>query len=108
MKEKRRQAGKPIKPPIERNTMKNTKVIIMKAKAPNGNNLTYRTLCPLHFTVADACKMRNIPLLTILSATVTAPMTEADALAFAQGDTLAECFDPSRMLVKISTGAIAA
>ena len=54
MKEKRRQAGKPIKPPIERNTMKNTKVIIMKAKAPNGNNLTYRTLCPLHFTVADA------------------------------------------------------
>ena len=87
---------------------KNTKVIIMKAKAPNGNNLTYRTLCPLHFTVADACKMRNIPLLTILSATVTAPMTEADALAFAQKDAVAECFDPSRMLVKISTGAIAA
>ena len=91
-----------------KNSKKNTKVIIMKAKAPNGNNLTYRTLCPLHFTIADACKMRNIPLLTILSATVTAPMTEADALAFAQGDTLAECFDPSRMLVKISMNAIAA
>lgn len=61
---------------------KNTKVIIMKAKAPNGNNLTYRTLAPLDFTVADACKMRNISMLSIISTNVTAPMTVAEATRY--------------------------
>lgn len=87
---------------------KNTKVIIMTAKASNGNDLTYRTLCPLHFTVADACKMRNIPLLSILSATVTAPMTEVDALAYLQNDTLAQMLDPTVRIIKGSMGMIAA
>ena len=44
---------------------KDAKVIIMKAKAPNGNNRTYRTMAPLDWTVADACKMRNISMLTM-------------------------------------------
>ena len=57
---------------------KDTKVIIMKAKAPNGNDRVYRTMGPLDFTVADACKMRNISMLTILSVNVTEPMTKAD------------------------------
>jgi len=87
---------------------KNTKVIIMKAKAPNGNNLTYRTLAPLDFTVADACKMRNISMLTILSATVTAPMTEADAFAYMQKDMFAEYLDPNSTVVKGSWSMIAA
>ena len=87
---------------------KDTKVIIMKAKAPNGNDRTYRTTTPLGFTVADVCKMRNIPLLSILSATVTAPMTEADALAYMQKDMLAEFLDPTRKMVKIHMGVIAA
>ena len=87
---------------------KNVKVFIMKAKAPNGNNLTYRTTAPLSFTVADACKMRNIPLMSILSATVTAPMTEDDALAYMQKDMIAEFLDPSRNMVRISMGVIAA
>ena len=39
---------------------KNVKVIIMKAKAPNSNDRVYRTMDPLDFTVAEACKMRNI------------------------------------------------
>ena len=48
--------------------MKNVKVIIMKAKAPNGNNRTYRSMVSLDCTVADVCEMRNIPMLSILSA----------------------------------------
>ncbi|MBQ9324595.1 MAG: hypothetical protein IJ246_02375 [Clostridia bacterium] len=83
---------------------KDTKVIIMKAKAPNGNDRTYRTLAPLDFTVADACKMRNISMMTILSATITAPMTAADALAYMEKDMLNELFDPNRMLVEATIG----
>lgn len=80
----------------------------MKAKAPNGNNLTYRTLAPLDFTVADACKMRNISMLTILSATVTAPMTESDAFAYMQKDMFAEYLDLNSTVVKGSWSMIAA
>ena len=87
---------------------KDTKVIIMKAKAPNGNDRTYRTLAPLDFTVADACKMRNISMLTILSATITAPMTAADALAYMEKDVLDELLDPTKRVVKSSIGLIAA
>ena len=79
---------------------KNTKVIIMKAKAPNGNDLTYRTLAPLDFTVADACKMRNISMLSIISATTTAPMTEVDSLAYMMSDYAMQVFDPNIMIVK--------
>ena len=85
---------------------KDTKVIIMKAKAPNGNNRTYRTLASLDMTVADACKMRNISMLTILSATVTAPMTEADAFAFMQKDMMEEVLAPNTCLVKTIFGAV--
>ena len=87
---------------------KNMKVIIMTAKAPNGNDRTYRTLCPLDFTVADACKMRNIPMLTILTVKVTAPMTEADAAAYVMNDVLAQMLDPNIMIVKCPFGMIAA
>ena len=83
---------------------KDTKVIIMKAKTPNGNDRTYRTMAPLDWTVADACKMRNISILTILSATVTAPMTEADALAYMQKDVLAQMLDPNTMMIKTTVG----
>ncbi len=85
---------------------KDTKVIIMKAKAPNGNDHTYRTLAPLDFTVADACKMRNISMLTILSATVTPPMTEPDALAYMESDMLKEIMDPNTFIVKAIFGAV--
>ena len=80
----------------------------MKAKAPNGNDRTYRTLAPLDFTVADACKMRNISMLTILSATITAPMTTDDALAYMKKDMLDEMLDPTKRLVKGSISLIAA
>ncbi len=87
---------------------KDTKVIIMKAKAPNGNDRTSRNLAPLDFTVADACKMRNISMLTILSATITVPMTVADALAYMEKDMLDELLDPTKRMVKGSIGLIAA
>ncbi len=80
----------------------------MKAKAPNGNDRTYRTLCPLDFTVADACKMRNISMLSILSATISVPMTAADALAYMEKDMLDELLDPTKRVVKGSFGLIAA
>ncbi|MBR4005236.1 MAG: hypothetical protein IKI90_05255 [Treponema sp.] len=87
---------------------KNVKVIIMKAKAPNGNNRTYRTMGSLEMTIADACKMRNIPMLSILSATVSAPMTEADAAAYMMNDYAAQVLAPNAMLVKATFSCIAA
>ena len=83
---------------------KDTKVIIMKAKAPNGNNRTYRTMGSLDFTVADACKMRNISMLTILSATVSAPMTEDEAFDYMQKDLFEEISNPNTLLVKATIG----
>ena len=35
---------------------KNVKVIIMTAKAPNGNDRVYRTMGSFDMTIADACK----------------------------------------------------
>ena len=87
---------------------KNTKVIIMTAKAANGNDLTYRTMGPLDFTVADACKIRNISMLSILTVKVTAPMTEADAAAYLMNDLLAQMLDPNITMVNGSWGMIAA
>ena len=87
---------------------KNAKVIIMTAKAANGNDLTYRTIGPLDFTVADACKMRNISMLSILTVKVTAPMTEADAAAYLMNDLLAQMLDPNITMVNGSWGMIAA
>ena len=83
---------------------KDMKVIIMKAKAPNGNDRVYRTMGPLDFTVADACKMRNISMLTILSVNVTEPMTKADAVAFMQKDMLDQISAPNTLLVKATIG----
>lgn len=90
-----------------KNSKESMKVIIMKAKAPNGNNRTYRTIAPLDATIADVCTMRNIPLMSILSATVTAPLTEADAFAYMQQDMIVEYLDPSHKTVKVTIGAIA-
>ena len=87
---------------------KDTKVIIMKAKAPNGNDLVYRTTLPLDATVADACKMRNISMLTILSATVSAPMTEAEAFAYIQKDMFVELNKLNTYLVNCNVMAFAA
>lgn len=87
---------------------KNTKVIIMKSKAPNGNDRTYRTMAPLDWTVADACKMRNISMLTIISSIVTVPMTAADALAYMERDMLEEITAPNTLSVKSSIALFAA
>ena len=91
-----------------KNSKENMKVIIVKAKALNGNNCTYRTIAPLDFTIADVCKMRSISLMSIISATVTAPMTEADAFAHLQQDVITEYLDPSHKMVKVSMGVFAA
>ena len=87
---------------------KNVKVIIMKAKAPNGNDRVYRTMGSLEMTVADACKMRNIPMLSILSATISEPMTEADAATYMMNDFAAQVLAPNTMLVKGTFARIAA
>ena len=87
---------------------KNTKVIIMTAKAANGNDLTYRTICPLDFTVVDACEMRNVSMLSILTVKVTDPMTEADAFAYMQNDVLAQMLDPNIRMVRGSMGMMIA
>ncbi len=87
---------------------KNMKVIIMTAKAPNGNDLTYRTFGPLDFTVADACRMRNISMLSILTVKVTAPMTEADAAAYMMNDMLGQMLDPNIRIVKSAVNMFAA
>ncbi len=87
---------------------KNTKVIIMTAKAANGNDLTYRTICPLDFTVADACEMRNVSMLSILSVKVTDPMTEADAFAYMQNDMFVQILDQSIRLIKSTIGMMIA
>ena len=87
---------------------KNMKVIIMKAKAPNGNDRTYRTMAPLDWTVADACKTRNISMLSIHTVKVSAPMTEADAAAYMMNDMLGQMLDPNIRIVKKTCRVIAA
>ena len=76
----------------------------MKAKAPNGNDLVYRTTLPLDATVADACKMRNISMLTILSATESAPMTQAEAIAYVVHDFKKQINAPNTRFVQAAFG----
>ena len=80
----------------------------MKAKAPNGNNRTYRSMTSMDCTVAEVCQMRCIPMMTIFSVTVSAPMTEAAALAYMQKDMIEEVLAPNTCLVKCEAKVIAA
>ena len=61
---------------------KNVKVFVIKAHAANGNDRTVQAITPLNVTLADICKRKNIPMLSIVSTTVTAPMTEEEATCY--------------------------
>ena len=51
---------------------KNVKVFEIKAHAASGNDRTIHAVVSLDVTLADVCKMRNIPMLSIISTNVTA------------------------------------
>ena len=87
---------------------KNMKVIIIKTKAANGNNRTIHGVVSLNDTVADLCKIRNIPPLAVISYTITKPMTAREANAYAINDFIHLITDPNTVLVKTTWGTIAA
>ena len=60
----------------------------------NGQKLYFQNVVPF-------CRV-------ILSATISAPMTAADALAYMEKDVLDELLDPTKRVVKSSIGLIAA
>jgi len=73
---------------------KNRKVFEIKAHAANGNLRTVYAVMSLNDTLADACKKDDIPMMSVMSVRVSAPMTEVDALCCSIMKTLVLCCDP--------------
>ena len=61
---------------------KDVKVIVIKAKAANGHDRTVQAIVPPDMDVSDVIRMKSIPMLSIIGATVTGPMTQKDALVY--------------------------
>ena len=61
---------------------KDVKVIVIKAKAANGHDRTVQAIVPLDVDVSDVIRMKSIPMLSIIGATVTEPMTQKDAMVY--------------------------
>lgn len=68
---------------------KNMKVFEIKARVANGNLRTVYAAVALDNTLADACVMDDIPMMSVISSSVTAPMTQSDAFDYALMKTLA-------------------
>ena len=79
---------------------KDVKVFVIKAKAANGNDRTVQAITPLHFTLAEVCEMKRIPMLSIRSTTVTEPMTMNEATSYLINSFAANAFAPNTRLVK--------
>ena len=58
------------------------KVIEIRAITANGNDRTVHAVVTLDVTLADVCKMNNIPMLSIISTNVTASMTVVEATRY--------------------------
>ncbi len=87
---------------------KNVKVFVIKAKAANGNDRTVQAIAPVTMTLAEVIKLKNIPMLSIRSTKVTAPMTMDEAATYAINDFAATVFAPNTRLVKSAVSMIAA
>ena len=79
---------------------KNVKVFEIKAIAANGNDRTVHAVVSLDVTLADVCKMKNIPMLSIISTNVTAPMTVAEATRYTFQRHAALVMNPNVAIVK--------
>ena len=59
---------------------KNRKVFEIKAHAANDNLRTVYAVMGLNDKLSDACEKDDIPMMSVISAKESAPMTEADAM----------------------------
>ena len=87
---------------------KYVKVFEIKAIAANGNDRTVHAVVTLDVILADVCKMNNIPMLSIISTNVTAPMTVAEATRYTFQRHAAVVLDPNVALVKCAVSMSAA
>lgn len=87
---------------------KNVKVFEIKAITANGNDRTVHAVVTLDVTLADVCKMNNIPMLSIISTNVTAPMTVAEATCYTFQRHAALVLVPNVALVKCTVSMSAA
>ena len=79
---------------------KNMKVFEIKAIAANGNDRTVHAVVTLDVTLADVCKMNNIPMLSIISTNVTAPMIVSEATRYSFQRHAALVLNPNVIPVK--------
>ena len=61
---------------------KNVKVIEITSRLNNGNLRTVHAIAPLEATFDDVCRMKNIPMLSIISKKVTGPMKTIEAIDY--------------------------
>ena len=87
---------------------KNVKVFEIKAIAANGNDRTVQAIAPLNMTLTEVCKLKNIPMLSIVSTKVTAPMTIDEAIDYTFQGFTSIFFAPNTRLVKSTFSVIPA
>ena len=87
---------------------KNVKVFEIMAIAANGNDRTLHAVVTLDVTLADVCKINTIPMLSIISTNVTAPMTVAEATRYTFQRHAALVLNPNVIPVKCTVSVCAA
>lgn len=84
---------------------KNAKVFEIMSKTNNGKIRTVYAVTSLDVSLADCCKMKSIPLPSIFSSKVTAPMTRDDAINYAYSRTAEIHMDPRNASTKTTISA---
>ena len=87
---------------------KDVKIFIVKAHAASGNDRTVYVIAPLDATFTDIFRIKNIPMLSIISTTVTAPMTLNEAAYYTIRDFAVLALNPNTTLFKSRFSVIAA
>ncbi len=87
---------------------KNEKVFVIKACLNNGHARTVNVIAPIKTTLADVCRMKNIPMLSIISVKVSEPMSANEADTCFLNEMLAVFTAPNTDLISCSLSLEAA
>ena len=79
---------------------KDVKVIVIKAKAYNGHDRTVQAIVPLEMEASDVIVVKHIPMPSIISISITPPMTVNEAIVYVSNAYIAITTNPNLSFLK--------
>ena len=80
--------------------MEEVKVLEIVARLNNGHTRTVHAIASLDGTMADLCRLKSIPMLSITTAKESAPMRVQDAIEYVLNCQTALALDPNNLWIK--------